>query len=491
MQNTAKTSRFLIDFSFNRELADSGIAVSRSKLLQLAVMSPWAYAASSRQVFNGLAKRLIQLAEHFFGLRDIDALREVSLVLQSLPIAEAQIIGQYYRALAVRRNGDIDESLPLLEAVADRAAMAYRARALQTLGAIYHTQGRIDEALRFYPEARRAASPENGCELLTTLLVDQELACIKSEMGDHRGALADYEKLSPLVQIVSRQNPLFFYLYHNELAVEFAELGRLNKAEAACGIAINSPFAPAYPEWSETREELEARRTTATPSVVGINREPEAELSPQAEPLEKREPLRACGLCGLASKRDFFQITVISTAVATVPNGSVNMLVILSCLRKCLKTRGPPALTLGTFKPLSWGIVESADEKARAAHNRFAVQGFCAQSRRFAISVCVSLCCRNYISRAPPLRRDGESRAGSLNRFASTSDVHSFKAYDDQYVRPGPVGRRQVSQHSQHGGLQRIWIGRRVCDSLSTLTAQVRAEELAMTNTRASAGGYL
>jgi len=240
-------------------------------------MSPLAYAASSRQVFKGLAKRLIQLAEHFFGLRDIDSLREVSLVLQTLPIAEAQIIGQYYRALAIRRNGDIDESLPLLEVVADGAPMAYRARALQTLGAIYHTQGRIDEALRFYPEARRAASSENGCDLLTTLLLDQEIACIKSEMGDHRGALADYEKLSPLVQMVSRQNPLYFYFYHNELAVEFAELGRLDEAEAACEIAIDSPFAPAYPEWSETRDDIAAKRRSATSSVVAFNGTAEAD----------------------------------------------------------------------------------------------------------------------------------------------------------------------------------------------------------------------
>jgi tetratricopeptide (TPR) repeat protein len=161
--------------------------VSNSKLIQQAVVRHLAHAASSGRVFNRLAQRLIQLAEHSFDVRNLESLREASFVLLNLPTAEARMIGQYYQALAVRRSGKIDESLPLLESVADNASLAYRARAIQTLGAIYHAKGRIDEALRLYPEARRATSPENGRDLLTTLLVNLDISCIKSEMGNHRG----------------------------------------------------------------------------------------------------------------------------------------------------------------------------------------------------------------------------------------------------------------------------------------------------------------
>jgi tetratricopeptide (TPR) repeat protein len=300
------------------------------------------YEANSRQVFKGLALKLIRVAEHSFGLRDIDSLREASLVLQKLPIPEARKIGQYYQALAIRRSGKIDESLPLFEAVADTAPLAYRARALQTLGAIYHAQGRIDDALRLYPEAIRAASPEIGPGLLTILLVNQEMACIKSEMGDHRGALDDYEKLSPLVQIVSRENPLYFYFYHNELAVEFAELGRLAEAEAACAIALASPFARAYPEWSKTCDEIAAKRTDATPSVVAINRAPEAELLPEAEP--ERTPQRSrlrLPRC-LPVGTTFCQrpsITIAAIADDRLTNN------ILSRLLTCTGPRAPPALS--------------------------------------------------------------------------------------------------------------------------------------------------
>ena len=296
MHRAAKTSRFLIDLSSGGEFADSESLTGRDSLLQHIVASRLARAANSSQEFNRLAQKLVQLAEHSFGLRDMDSLQEASLVLLNLPTAEARKIGQYYQALAIRRSGKIDESLPLFEAVADNAPMAFRARALQTLGAINHVKGRLDEALRLYPEAARAASPENGRDLLTTLLVNLDISCIKSEMGDHRGALADYENLSPLVQIVARETPLYFYLYHNELAIEFAELGRVAEAEAACAIALASPFAPAYPEWSATRDEIAVKRQSSTPSIIAINRRPECEHSAQAQPQPQTKPSQKLAL---------------------------------------------------------------------------------------------------------------------------------------------------------------------------------------------------
>jgi tetratricopeptide (TPR) repeat protein len=341
MQNVAKTSRFLIDFSSEREFADSGIVVSNSKLLQDAVVSQLVHAANSRHVFNGLAKSLIQVAEHSFGLRDIDSLQEASLVLMNLPTAEARKIGQYYQALAVIGSGKIDESLPLLEAVADNAPLAYRARALQTLGAIYHAKGQLDETLRLYPEASRAASPENGRDLLTKLLVSLDIAGIKSEMGDHRGAVADYENLSPLVQIVAQQNPLYFYFYHNELAIELAELGRIAEAEAACAIALTSPFAPAYPEWSETRDEIAAKRVSATPSVVAVKRVPEPAPLPQAKPQCEPKPVSKFALSCPATNKDFFQRSTI-----TIPaRVTFNAISILDRVLICVGPRAPPSLS--------------------------------------------------------------------------------------------------------------------------------------------------
>src|ERR1041384_218817 len=233
MHNTAKPSRFLIDFSSRRKSPDWGINVGQDDLLRHILASKFLSNADARQALNGLASELIQLAEHFFGLRDNDSLRGASSILQNLPIVEGRIIGLYYRALAVRRSGKIDESLRLLAIVADHAPLEYRARALQTLGAVHHALGQPQESLRFYSEASRAASNETSYDLLTTLLVNLEACCIKSEMGD------------------------------------------LAEAQAASAIALASPFARAYPEWSETRDEIAAKCKSTSPSFVAIHRTPQ------------------------------------------------------------------------------------------------------------------------------------------------------------------------------------------------------------------------
>ena len=256
MQKTATTSRFLIDLSSSGQVADSESALSPVDFVQHILVNRLGHAANARQLFIGLAKTLIRVAEHSFALRDITKLQEASRALAKLPLTEAKQIGRYYQALALSRVGQSVEALTLLETAVDNAPLVYRARAIQTLGSIYHGQGRYDEALHLYPEAMRAASSENSRDTLTALLVNLEISCIKSECGEHHAALTDLERICPLVRIVGRENPLYFYFYHNELAVEFAQLGRLDEAKAASAIALASPFASAYPEWSATRDEI-------------------------------------------------------------------------------------------------------------------------------------------------------------------------------------------------------------------------------------------
>jgi tetratricopeptide (TPR) repeat protein len=368
MHRAAKTTRFLIDLSSGSELADSESLISHDRLLHNVVASRLAaHAANSGQFFNRLRDKLIRLAEHALSLRDMSALEAVSLALMNLPKTDAKQIGQYYQALVINRNGQKYEALSLLEIVADEAPRRYRARAIQSLGGVHHELGRLGEALRLYPDAIRALSAENVRDPLTTLLVHLEVTCIKSEMGDHRSALADYERLSPLVQIVSRQNPLYFYFYHNELAVEFAESGRLAEAEAALSIALASPFASAYPEWSETRDEIAAKRKAASPSVVAFHRAPEdnrtteadrsheahsategerapeAALSTQAKSQHQPEPFCALVFSFPTSNKDFFQRSTIKfpARVITALNNAPS---ILDRVLICVGPRAPPSL---------------------------------------------------------------------------------------------------------------------------------------------------
>jgi tetratricopeptide (TPR) repeat protein len=349
MQAAAITS-FFTGRSSNVELADSGIVVSHGRSIHQIIASHLTQSIHSHETFLKLANALIHSAEQAYMLRDVPALQEVSTVLMNLPIEGAQQIGLYYYALAISRNGQIDEAEGLLESVADdNAPITFRARAIQTLGANQHTKSQLDEALRFQLEALRAASDKSAHGLQTTLLAYLQIAHLKSDWGDHKGSLDVLESLSPLVEVISRRNPLYFYFYHNELGVEFGELNRIAEAQAASAIALASPFASAYPEWSETRQELEAKRTSATPSVVTVSQTFEVTPSPQTQPqpcpVQPQPNLirkRIVAFCWLSSRGTFHKALVAIVRSIAIANHPANR-IILDQLGRCIRSRAPPA----------------------------------------------------------------------------------------------------------------------------------------------------
>ncbi|MFY9556844.1 MAG: hypothetical protein WAV47_19195, partial [Blastocatellia bacterium] len=316
MQITAMRSRFLIDYSSEARFADSEIVVSQRGLIQHILRSQVAQTIYSQEAFLQLANTLIDFAEQAYTLRDLTALDEVSSVLMNLPIETARQIGVYYHALALNRKGKRDEADALLQSLANKAPAGCRARAIQTLGANQHDKGQLDEALRAQIEALRAASDRNAHGLQTTLMARFEISHVRSDIDDHRGALAILESVCPLVHTVAKQRPFYFYLYHNELAIELGELGRIVEAKAASDIALASPYAHAYPNWAETRRELEAKRTSATPSIVAIRRAPDSVPSTSAEPQRDRKPSRPPVFNRPASNKNHFQISVIPAAAA-------------------------------------------------------------------------------------------------------------------------------------------------------------------------------
>ncbi|HSO75934.1 MAG TPA: hypothetical protein VLU47_13955, partial [Blastocatellia bacterium] len=171
---------------------------------------------------------------------------------------------------------------------------------------------------------------------------------VRSLDGDHKGALDHFESLRPLVCQVAKRQPFYFYKYHNALAVELSETGRIEEAKVCSGIALASPFAHAYPEWSETRDEIAAKRTSATPSVVSINRPAEAPPSPRIAPLRhvesqpKPERSRAF-VFGSPIKDGPFQIPVTPTAAAAATTGIVQS--ILDWMLGDIAPRAPPTLS--------------------------------------------------------------------------------------------------------------------------------------------------
>ncbi len=208
---------------------------------------------------------------------------------------------------------------------------------------MYHNTGQIDEALRFHLEALRAARDKKVSDLQTLLTARSEISRIQSDIGNHQKALEYLQDLSPLVQIVARQNPLYFYVYHNELAVELSEIGRLAEAQAAIAVALNSPYAAAYPEWSATREEIAEKQRDASPSFVALNCAPEAAPSPRPQPLPRSKPVAVLAFQWPAPDQTYLQTSALTITLSRViATGEINWR-ILCRVRHQIRPRAPPS----------------------------------------------------------------------------------------------------------------------------------------------------
>lgn len=335
------SNSFLANLSSSlAEFAESRTARGHGSLCQRLIELELVRASYSQEVFHRLVTNLIRIAEHSIGLRDMEALAEVSEILLNLALPEAKQAGTYYYALIMKRRGQTDEARTLLEKIADSPTANCRARAMQTLGAIHHEHNDLDEAGRFYLEALRAGGEH---DLITTIFPRLTISALKSAKGDHHGALADLEGLLPLMRLAAKPHPFYFNFYHNALAVEFAELGRLVEAEAACAIALASPFAPVYPEFAETRDEIADKRASATPSVVAVKRAPEADTLQRTQPEQKELAVSAFAFTWPA-RRDAFQRSLIRIAASrAITNIGIGR-IILDRVLSCIAPRAPPAL---------------------------------------------------------------------------------------------------------------------------------------------------
>ena len=287
--------------------------------------------------FQPLCNQLAEIARHADFARQMDAVEQASQIMLALPTSgHLRSIAQHYQALCAKRKGDFDTARRLLERVAEGAMPQYRARALQVIGATYYEQGKVDLALPFYVAAGKAAL---GCDLLTVAESQRMIAIVRSIHGDHKQALKDIENLFPLVRVIAKRYPLPYYHFLNSLAVELGEVGRINEAQAVCEITVASPFASAYPEWIETCDEIDAKRTSATPSIVAVCVAPEPKPSPQ--PSRNRKPALARPLIRSAREKVFFQISIAITTLVIAHSKITRS--ILDRVRHSINPRGPPS----------------------------------------------------------------------------------------------------------------------------------------------------
>ena len=260
MQAIARNSRAFTRFSSLTERFRTEANRECRRLLYIDSLHRLARASTLQEHQKLL--NAINSAEQAYSLRNITRLRTAALELLTLQVDGAKEIGSYYLALSLKRIGQIEEAKRLFEITADSAPAPFKSRAIQSLGIISCVRGDLAESFRLQVDALRIASERNTCDPTTALMALLDISALNSLLGAHKEAFGMLQKLPLLVRKVSQWNPLYYYFYHNELAVELNALGRNAEARLALSVALRSPFAPSYPEWHETLVEIDARETT-------------------------------------------------------------------------------------------------------------------------------------------------------------------------------------------------------------------------------------
>jgi tetratricopeptide (TPR) repeat protein len=224
--------------------------------------------AAANESFERATARLIRLAELAYGRRDYAALEATGEALAAIPFQPAQRAGTYYRAVLHTRAGELDRAAELL---GDLRAP----RALLTLGTVEEYRGNFAEAARLHVEAMRAG---RGLDLFTVAGARMQLATIRAVEGDHAGALHDLQSAGPLVRLAAQAQPSLYPIWHNAVAVELGELGRVEEARPVIAVALASPIADRYPEFEQTAAEL---RQVEPGRVAVVVIEPQREGKPR------------------------------------------------------------------------------------------------------------------------------------------------------------------------------------------------------------------
>ncbi|MEK6410396.1 MAG: helix-turn-helix domain-containing protein [Acidobacteriota bacterium] len=260
--------------------------MSKATKSSLFMFTPLAkYAGFYQEVLSGtgnyeqLGNRLIRVGEQAHSLRQFDKVKEIGLLLSNVPIKRYQAIGGFFLAVAVNSmgNGDQDEARRLFEIAVDRAPDPYKVKSILSLGALAFHKKDFDSAFYFYQQTIRIEGLGPA-----SLQAIRGITTLKSIEGYHKSAIADVERILPLIRFAP---PNVYLDCLNSYAVELSEVGRLQEAENVSSLVIASPLTRYYPEWQDTLSEVRSkrkRRSTVAIPLPPVEEEYEGILEPEA-----------------------------------------------------------------------------------------------------------------------------------------------------------------------------------------------------------------
>ena len=235
------------------------VKVANSRFITSSLKGLYKYLTYHLSSFQALGERLIHEAETAQAFRQTEKLEELGLILSNFPVKEYRLAGQYYIGWSMSRKGQ--DAQELFEKVVEESN-TYRARALIDLGSRQARKGDFSSSIPYYKEALKYSQ-----NAYTIIQAERSIAAAKGVEGHHIKALKDLNRIAPLVRY---SPPIERFQYLNSIAVELAEVGRIEEASNISRIVLASPYAFAYPEWRETGQDLDLRGYKSRSSVPVI-----------------------------------------------------------------------------------------------------------------------------------------------------------------------------------------------------------------------------
>jgi tetratricopeptide (TPR) repeat protein len=222
------------------------------------------------------ASELERIASYSYSSRRVEELEYASRLMLGIPVPGQQIVSAHYQSLCCRLRGEYEKSLEMSWRVAESPLAAYRTRAFLNIGNTHYDSGRIEQSLPFYAAVSQMAADDDPLRLAQALWM---IANVRVRQGDCKNALKVFEKIEPIVRFLSRNHPTLQCDFLNDIAFALGEAGRIEEGLRLVQVALSSPYAPRFPYWTDTRNELEAKRE-ATPVLVHIDLPQENSSSP-------------------------------------------------------------------------------------------------------------------------------------------------------------------------------------------------------------------
>src|SRR5215471_15188885 len=262
-----------------------------SSFRELTALTGSLTVLQSQSALNATGLELVELARQAWTTRQVDLLDQTVKAILALPLdPRVQNVARYYNAYALRRAGVPSETKVVLDKLIDAALPQHRPRIVLALGNCHLATGDVVSSTNLYLEAARIAADTDPLSRCSAI---RDLALVRSIRGDHKGSLADLERLFPVMRSFATSYPEDYRYYLNNLAYELGQVGRIEEARAAINVALRSPYADRFPDWAETAQEIETMRrrvflplvfAVGLPAALGVPAAlgPEASLSVKA-----------------------------------------------------------------------------------------------------------------------------------------------------------------------------------------------------------------